>query len=340
MPQWQQQRNVASMRLTAEMAADAGVPLADSLACTGVRAPQLSDPEFTVSGQQELRLIRNVIARLGDRAALGLGAGARYHFTAYGALGFAMVSSRSVRSALDVGLQYFNLTFAFVRFVVYDSERETRVLIADDDAPEDVAQFVIERAIGALITVTRDLHGPAPMLRQVELRSPEPTDISGYEGFFGLKPRFGAKSNLIAFDRRRLESPLLMANEPTRQAAIEQCRRLLEARKARNGLASKVRNRLVTASAQMPTMESVAAELCMTPRTLRRHLLDEGTGFTELRDEVRQMLADELLGGPRLSIEQIAERLGYAETASFINAFKRWHGTTPHAFRLRSQKHA
>ena len=30
----------------------------------------------------------------------------------------------------------------------------------------------------------------------------------------------------------------------------------------------------------------------------------------------------------------VAERLGYAEPASFVNAFKRWHGTTPHASRL------
>jgi AraC-like DNA-binding protein len=35
-----------------------------------------------------------------------------------------------------------------------------------------------------------------------------------------------------------------------------------------------------------------------------------------------------------VSIEQIAERLGYAEPTSFINAFKRWRGSTPHSFRL------
>ncbi|MFI7962099.1 hypothetical protein ACFMJB_24385, partial [Acinetobacter baumannii] len=29
--------------------------------------------------------------------------------------------------------------------------------------------------------------------------------------------------------------------------------------------------------------------------------------------------------------------LGYAEPASFIHAYKRWHGKTPHAMRLNSQ---
>lgn len=111
-------------------------------------------------------------------------------------------------------------------------------------------------------------------------------------------------------------------------------RRLLDARKARGGLAHSVRSRLVTASARMPTMHNVANDLCMTSRTLRRRLVDEGTSFAELRDEVRQTLADELLNGQRLSVAQVAERLGYAEPASFVNAFKRWHGTTPHASRL------
>lgn len=63
------------------------------------------------------------------------------------------------------------------------------------------------------------------------------------------------------------------------------------------------------------------------------HLLDEGTGFAELRDEVRRTFADELLHRRRLSIGQIAERRGHAETASFITAFKRGQGTTPRASR-------
>src|SRR5690606_15579388 len=145
---------------------------------------------------------------------------------------------------------------------------------------------------------------------------------------------FGAAANVAIFDRMQMERPLTQANEPARLMAMEQCRRLLDARKARGGLAHSVRSRLVTASARMPTMHNVANDLCMTSRALRRRLVDEGTSFAELRDEVRQTLADERLNGQRLSVAQVAERLGYAEPASFVNAFKRWHGTTPHASRL------
>ena len=57
--------------------------------------------------------------------------------------------------------------------------------------------------------------------------------------------------------------------------------------------------------------------------------------FRALVEEVRQMLAEEFLRLPGMKIEEIAARLGYAEPASFIHAFKRWKNISPHAFRER-----
>jgi AraC-like DNA-binding protein len=38
----------------------------------------------------------------------------------------------------------------------------------------------------------------------------------------------------------------------------------------------------------------------------------------------------------RMSVAEVAERLGYAEPASFSHAFKRWKGTPPHVYRARA----
>jgi AraC-like DNA-binding protein len=80
-------------------------------------------------------------------------------------------------------------------------------------------------------------------------------------------------------------------------------------------------------------MGEVAAVLCMSERTLRRRLHKEGTTFAALCDEIRRSTAEQLLSCSRLPIEHIAGRLGYAEPASFIHAFKRWKGRTPGAYR-------
>ena len=78
----------------------------------------------------------------------------------------------------------------------------------------------------------------------------------------------------------------------------------------------------------------------MSERTLRRRLADAGTGYQALLDEVRQALAEEMLDTGVLSVEDVAQRLGYAEASSFIHAFKRWRGMTPSQYRLRRTRPA
>ena len=46
-----------------------------------------------------------------------------------------------------------------------------------------------------------------------------------------------------------------------------------------------------------------------------------------------ETLAEELLTTANLKLEEVAMRLGYAEPANFIHAFKRWKGVSPNAFR-------
>ncbi|HDI1583728.1 TPA: helix-turn-helix transcriptional regulator, partial [Acinetobacter baumannii] len=98
-----------------------------------------------------------------------------------------------------------------------------------------------------------------------------------------------------------------------------------------------VQQQLMSIRGEMPSMDIVADRLHLNIRTLRRHLASEGMTFIQIREEVRQVLAEQYLALPKASVEQIAEWLGYAEPASFIHAYKRWHGKTPHAMRLNSQ---
>jgi AraC-like DNA-binding protein len=50
---------------------------------------------------------------------------------------------------------------------------------------------------------------------------------------------------------------------------------------------------------------------------------------------VRATLAAELLSHVGLTVEQVARRLGYAETAAFNHAFARWYGLAPNEYRRR-----
>jgi len=117
------------------------------------------------------------------------------------------------------------------------------------------------------------------------------------------------------------------------------CRELVARKRARTGLSQQVRARLLRLGALEAGidagMEAVARDLHISVRTLRRRLAEDGTSYRELRDEVREALAEELLATGALSVSDVAIRLGYAEATSFIAAFRRWKGMTPAAYARR-----
>ena len=55
--------------------------------------------------------------------------------------------------------------------------------------------------------------------------------------------------------------------------------------------------------------------------------------FRSLLEEVRSTLAEELMTTASLTHGEIAERLGYADVTTFIEAFRRWKGVPPSEFR-------
>jgi len=73
----------------------------------------------------------------------------------------------------------------------------------------------------------------------------------------------------------------------------------------------------------------------MTPRTLIRRLKAQDTSYQRLLDEARLHCADALLADARLTVAEVAQRLGYSDPANFGRAFRNLTGMTPAAWRRR-----
>jgi transcriptional regulator GlxA family with amidase domain len=71
----------------------------------------------------------------------------------------------------------------------------------------------------------------------------------------------------------------------------------------------------------------------MTSRTLSRKLAAEGISYSDLLARVRHALALDYLRTTRLSMEDIAEALGFSDANSFRQAFRRWSGKSPTEYR-------
>jgi AraC-like DNA-binding protein len=81
-------------------------------------------------------------------------------------------------------------------------------------------------------------------------------------------------------------------------------------------------------------VQSIAAEIGLSPRTLQRRLLQEGTSFRGLVRRHRSAVVDRLLKDSRTKMTVIAHDVGYSDAATFSRAFKSWSGASPRDHRV------
>jgi AraC-like DNA-binding protein len=310
-----------------------GVSTARLLARTGLAEGDLADPACVIPHDAEHHAIENLIALCGDVAGLGVEVGAGYRFTTLGPLGFAMVSGADLAEATRLAAEYGDLFDPFVTLELQGDDSRFGVIVRPRMVAPELVRFVTERAIAALLTTWRDIACRDLSPRGVSFAFARPAVDEPYVRLTGLQAVFAATHTRLSMDAADMALPLAHTDAYALRVAQAQCGQLRDAVRNQASVVGRVKTLLRARSEGMPDMAAVAAGMCMSERTLRRRLHEEGTTFAALCDDIRRCTAEQLLSCSDLTIEQIAGRLGYAEPASFIHAFKRWKGRTPGAFR-------
>lgn len=251
-----------------------------------------------------------------------------------------MLASPTLRAVMKVVERYLPLSYAFVRFQFRRRPDALHIVLDDSDIPPDVRAFLLERDFAAWANAMHEILPSGLPLRGMSLCGPRPPHADRYAALCGVEPQFGAAENAAILDPAVMDLPLPQSNPAMARLCLEQCRHLLSRRQAREGWSGRVRDRLFQSAAGMPSLDAVAEDLHLSSRSLRRHLESEGSSFRALCDEVLETLAEELLTTANMKLEEVATRLGYAEPASFIHAFKRWKGVSPSAFREQHRRAA
>lgn len=330
-------RPIVTARMLCAVAAEMGVSVSDVLADTSVTAPDLDDPEADVSSADEITMARNLLRHAPEPSGIGVAVGSRINLTNLGMFGFAAMASGTLRELISVGLRFFSLTTLHSSILLSERQADCEIAIDASHLPADVRRFFMERDIATIVaTVPGFVH---PVLARHARRIC--VELAADEEF--LRPlldtvairdiEFDCARTVVRVPRGMLDEPLPQADPHTLAVCIAQCEQILERRRRRHGLSAQVRSELLSAPGEMPGLDAVAASLHMHPRTVRRRLAEEGTSFRALTNDVRATLATELLSQVGLTVEQVARRLGYAETAAFNHAFSRWFGLAPNEYR-------
>ena len=326
-------RTLTSVRLQVGYGVEQGLDAQGLLNGSGITLDRLQQQsDETIEAEQELRVVENLCAQLGDPVRHGLAMGQRYHLSSYGVWGFALLTSPTFGDALRLGVRYLGLTFAFLAVDLAERGEEGVLMLGDGHLPESVRPYLLARDASAIMVIQQELFSERVALSSLRLRLPAGNEAD-FVRLFGRCPDFDEDCSEAAFALEALARPLPQANPLTARLCEEQCDQLLASRYAEDSLAARVRRRLLQQTGQFPDAEAVAGEMGMTSRTLRRRLKREGTCFRALLDEVRRMLAEQWLQMGVLTMEEISDRLGFSELSNFNHAFRRWTGQTPARFR-------
>lgn len=101
-----------------------------------------------------------------------------------------------------------------------------------------------------------------------------------------------------------------------------------------NDLAGRLVARFEAGLPNPPSVEALAAELRMSSRTLSRHVKEStGRSVSALLQSVRIHRARMLLETSHLSVEQVAEQVGYADATALRRLMRKMTQATPRQFR-------
>jgi AraC-like DNA-binding protein len=300
----------------------------------GIRGRDLKDPDVRVPETASREAWRLAMELTGDEA-IGLHVAEWLPRGALDLVEYAFRTSPTLGDGLDRLARYGRLINDRLAVHVLHTGPGVRFLMGAADARPLHPQRA-EFSIALALRLARDATSTHLVPEDVWFAHAAPADSTEHREFFRSPIHFSSGVNGMVF--RDADGARVLETADAPLAAIIQ-RRLDKAldkldRPADASTAARVRRLLVDGMGQEPrSITTIGREMGLSARTLSRRLVEEGTSFRAIQDEVRQQLAVALLGDASVSIAEVAFFLGYSEPAPFHRSFKRWTGTTPQAHR-------
>ena len=282
----------------------------------------------------ELFSLWHAIGELSTDPDIGLKLGAEPRMERYHPIAVAAVCSRTYHDALQRMSRYKQLTCPET-IQVSTAGGEARVEFIYHEADNNEPEVLIDMALAWILTTgRRGTNGQITPLR-LELKRPA-RRREDLEAHFGCRVKFKAPRNALVLRKADLDRPFVTHNEELLAAIGAQLETELQAKHSSMDLGEQVKRSLKRSLAgRRPSLQDVAREIGMSPRTLQRRLGEAAISFQQLVEETRRELACHYLKHSSVELNEAAFLLGYEDANSFFRAFHRWEDTSPGEWRTR-----
>jgi AraC-like DNA-binding protein len=272
-------------------------------------------------------------ARRAKKPHLALDLAARIPIGGLGVLDYALCTSPTLGDALRRVARYYGVVTERVRLTLTKDEARATLTFERNVAAAHSRHWA-EFGVAMIALRIKQTLGRPVKFESVTFAHRGPKDAAPYRAFFGCEVAFGGTHDRMSFRKELLELPLVTA-AASLAATLEDTMRSLapEPETADPFLSRAARTVGELLLHRDVALESLAARLKITRRTLQRELQRRGTSHKALLDDARRARALHLLEDGRLSVTEVAYALGLSEPSAFFRAFRRWTGTSPAAFR-------
>lgn len=298
----------------------------------GIDAELLNQPRARVSPDQYTRLAQTLWLVSQDEH-LGFGRSPRRLGT-FATMCRLIIHAGTLGKALERGSQFYRLFGDEWSMGIARDAHDARLSL-QIPVDRDPEHFITESMLMVWHGLASWLIERRIPLERVQFAYPEPAHVQEYDAlFFSPIVRFNQSRTEITFAADYLDLPIRQTEASLDEFLKTAPAQLLVKFKNSSSLTSRIREVLKThIGEEMPTLNDVAARLYLSPQTLRRRLAAEGKSYQTVKDNLRRDAAIHLLLRPELTLEDVAQQVGFSETSTFHRAFKKWTGVTPGLYR-------
>jgi AraC-like DNA-binding protein len=309
-----------------------GVDTQRLLRMAGIRPSTLEQFDAMLLPEQIERFIAAAFL-LTQRSDLGFECGRLIHMTSHGILGYGMLSCQTPDQAWRLASRYYHLRNALFTMRCRRTLHHYEVIYSPVAAmPRQMLYFLLELTATAHENQFRAMLGNEVEPYDIYLAMPPPPHRGRYAELSPVRFHFDehAMPGLRVVIRAALaDTPMPMPSLETVRAVKERCEQLSSRPTPANGGWGDYVAMMLRGVSGPIGLNQIAARLHVSQRTIERHLKKEELLFRDLAQQVCFERACEMLAGRGSTVAQIAERLGFSDTANFSRAFRRFVGVSP-----------
>jgi AraC-like DNA-binding protein len=243
---------------------------------------------------------------------------------------YASIHCPTLGLVLQRGVDFYRIVSDSLKLEISTKDDITCYTLSVDNEENDPNHVMTISLLGIIHRLSCWLIGKNVNLHSVSFTHSRPEHANNYNLLFKAPILFDQPENCICFSASYMDMPNTQTEQSLEEFLSIPSLNLMTIPDYHNSLVEKIRLMIKKdVEAHFPDLELIAQKLELSSATLRRRLRTEGTSYQIIKDDIRRDTAIYYLSRGSLSIEQVAEKVGFTEATSFYRAFKRWTGVTP-----------